>query len=114
MSMSLCTIGLWIVIQAYHDVTLSCYIRVIGPIFNIKYYPAINIGQNSLGVCHPNHVIMIKRFLDLYENNVHRHVGTNKISNTKAKVNSFASKTKDLFIYINIAFLLVNKLIHVL
>ena len=57
---------------------------------------------------------MIKRFLDLYENNVHRHVGTIKISNTKAKENSFASKTKDLFIYINITFLLVNKLIHVL
>ena len=74
MSMLLCT--LWIAIQLpyYLGVTLSCYIRVVGPIFSIQYYPAIYIVQNSLGVCHPNHIIMIRRFLDIYENNVHRHI----------------------------------------
>ena len=73
------TIGLWIAIQIpyYHDVTLSYYIRVVGPIFSIQYYPAMYIVQNYLSVCHPNHIIMIRRFLDIYENNVHGHVGKN-------------------------------------
>ena len=106
------TIGLWIAIQIpyYHDVTLSYYIRVVGPIFSIQYYPAMYIVQNYLGVCHPNHIIMIRRFLDIYENNVHGHVGKIKISNTKAKENSLAPKTEDILIY-NHYISLVNILI---
>ena len=45
-------------------------------------------------------------YIDIY-----RHVGKIKISNSKAKENSLAPKTKDIFIYINITVLLVNKLI---